>query len=126
MAEKHDHTDPPKCRGCPLAEAGIVSKSLCAGYWKPETGAKIKCPRDSEEAMSELKRKNERKYKSGKPIQTVADFENSKCDFFMVTFWNRTTPRHRGFLISWQYRTLKNFIDRGWIYEADSMQNAIQ
>lgn len=115
------------CTGCPLAKDGIVKKSLCAGYWKPGAGgANSKCPRDSEEAMSELKRKNERKYKSGKLIQTVADFENSKCDFFMVTFGNRTTPRHRAFLISWQYRTLKNFIDRGWIYEADSMQNAIQ
>lgn len=66
------------------------------------------------------------KYKTGKQIQTVADFENSKCDYFVVTFGNRTAPRHRAFLISWQYRTLKNFIDRGWIYEADSMQKAIQ
>lgn len=36
------------------------------------------------------------KYKTGKLIQTVADFENSKCDYFMVTFGNRTAPRHRG------------------------------
>lgn len=66
------------------------------------------------------------KYKTGKQIRTVADFENSERDFFMVTYGNRTTPCHRALLISWKYRTLKLFIERGWIYEADSMQNAIQ
>lgn len=63
-----------------------------------------------------------RKYKRGKPITSMADFENSNCTYFRVYF-GCTNPqtKHRGFLISWQYRTLKQFIDRGWVFEAEEI-----
>lgn len=61
-----------------------------------------------------------RKYKRGKLIESVADFEKSDKDFFIVYFGS-TNPktRHKAFLSSWQYRVLKRHIERGWIYEAE-------
>ena len=47
------------------------------------------------------------KYKQGKQIGSVADFEKSECLYFKVKFGNKIQTKHRAFLISWQYRTLK-------------------
>ena len=58
------------------------------------------------------------KYKQGKQICSMADFEKSECLYFKVKFGNKIQTKHRAFLISWQYRTLKMFIDRGWVFEA--------
>ena len=58
------------------------------------------------------------KYKQGKQICSIADFEKSECLYFKVKFGNKIQTKHRAFLISWQYRTLKMFIDRGWVFEA--------
>lgn len=57
-----------------------------------------------------------RKYKRGKRIESVADYERKSqfLTFFMVN--NKTT--HKGWIESWQYRVLKNFISAGYIYEA--------
>lgn len=60
-----------------------------------------------------------RKYKKGKQICSVSDFENSSYEYFCVIFGKTEKTMHRGFLISWQYRTLKKFIDRGWVFEAE-------
>ena len=57
------------------------------------------------------------KYKQGKQICSMADFEKSECLYFKVKFGNKIQTKHRAFLISWQYRTLKMFIDRGWVFE---------
>ena len=62
------------------------------------------------------------KYKQGKKIHSVGDFERSSCFFFKVQFGNRFKTIHRSFLISWQYRTLKRFIDNGWVYEANEIE----
>ena len=59
------------------------------------------------------------KYKQGKRIMSMADFEKSECLYFKVKFGNRIQTKHRGFLISWQYRTLKLFIDGGLVFEAE-------
>ena len=61
-----------------------------------------------------------RKYKRGKEIQSIAAFDKSDKDFFIVYFGS-TNPktRHKAFLESWQYRVLKRHIKRGWIYEAE-------
>ena len=59
------------------------------------------------------------KYKQGKRIMSMADFEKSDCTYFKVKFGNRIQTKHRGFLISWQYRTLKLFIDGGLVFEAE-------
>ena len=61
-----------------------------------------------------------RMYKQGKQICSMADFENSESRFFIVRFGSKRCTRHRSFLISWQYRTLSNFIANGWLYEADN------
>lgn len=58
------------------------------------------------------------KYKQGKQICSMADFEKSECTYFKVKFGNKIQTKHRAFLISWQYRTLKMFIDRGLVFEA--------
>ena len=58
------------------------------------------------------------KYKRGKMIESVADFEKSTATFYKVRFGNEERTRHRGFLISWQYHLLKNFIDSRRIFEA--------
>lgn len=62
------------------------------------------------------------KYKQGKQIKTVADFSKSNNTWFKVNFGNRQKTLHRSFLISWQYRTLELFINRGSVYEADNIK----
>ena len=60
------------------------------------------------------------KYKDGKQIKTILQFERSTCDWYRLHHMGpkRTKTVHRAFLISWQYQFLKNFINKGWIYEA--------
>lgn len=64
------------------------------------------------------------KYKIGKQIHSVAEFEQSDCTFFKVRFGNNLKTIHRGFLISWQYRTLLIWIERGGVYEAESIHGS--
>ena len=59
------------------------------------------------------------KYKRGKPIKTVADFEKSSSTWFRVLFGMEERTKHRSFLISWQYHTLDMFIRAGRVFEAD-------
>ena len=58
------------------------------------------------------------KYKQGRKIETVADFEKSKCTYFKV----HGKSTHRAWIESWQYRVLKMFIQSGAIYEADLIE----
>lgn len=64
------------------------------------------------------------KYKQGKQICSMADFEKSECLYFKVKFGNKVQTKHRSFLISWQYRTLLNFIQNGWVFEAERVKDA--
>ena len=57
---------------------------------------------------------SKRKYEKGKQICSVSAFEKSDATFFV---WNGST-RHRSVLISLQYRTLKDIIYAGRLYEA--------
>lgn len=61
-----------------------------------------------------------RKYRKGKKINSVAEYEESKSLFFMI--YNKTT--HKAWIDSFQYRTLKNLILNGVIYEADFIGDA--
>ena len=54
------------------------------------------------------------KYKLGKKIETVADFEKSTCTFFKIGI----KTYHRGWLENFQYRVLKNYISSGNLHEA--------
>ena len=54
------------------------------------------------------------KYKIGKKIETVADFEKSTFTFFKIGI----KTYHRGWLESFQYRVLKNYISSGNVHEA--------
>lgn len=65
-----------------------------------------------------------RKYKSGRQIRSVADFEQSTAQYFIVRFGANQRTRHRGFLISWTYNTLSNFINRGQVFEADPIEGS--
>jgi hypothetical protein len=62
------------------------------------------------------------KYKQGKMIKSISDFAKSDNTWFKVRFGNKPKTLHRSFLISWQYRTLELFINRGSVYEADLIQ----
>ena len=60
------------------------------------------------------------KYKTGKQIKSIAEFSTSKASYFRVNFGlSGLKTRHKSFLISWQYRTLELFINRGSVYEAN-------
>lgn len=63
---------------------------------------------------------SEKKYKRGQQIKTISDFDKSTSKYYIVYF-GPTLPRtrHRSFLISWQYRTLLDFIMKGWVFEAN-------
>lgn len=61
---------------------------------------------------------SKKKYKKGKQIRSIAEFEQSSCEFFI---WNYAT-RHRAVLVSLQYRTLKGIINHGCLYEAKKIE----
>ena len=48
-------------------------------------------------------------------------FDEFDGDWFIVKFGNKEKTIHRSFLISWQYRVLKQFIKREAIYAAERM-----
>lgn len=66
------------------------------------------------------------RYKQGKQICSMADFEKSECLYFRIRFGNGFQTKHRSFLISWQYRTLLNFIQSGRVFEAIQVPMAIE
>lgn len=63
-----------------------------------------------------------RKYKKGKRIRSISDYEISTKLNGQKMFWIACGPqgyvRHVGWIESWQYRLLKQFIDNGYLYEA--------
>lgn len=62
---------------------------------------------------------SKRKYRRGKQITSMGNFERSTCTFFVIRFGTEERTRHRGFVESWQYHTLLMFIRRGDVYEAE-------
>lgn len=65
-----------------------------------------------------VKRMSKAKYKQGKQICSISDFDNSGKQWYK---WRSKTV-HRSVLMSLQYRTLKGYILSGVIYEADMME----
>ena len=61
---------------------------------------------------------SKRKYEKGKQINSIAEFEQSSCEFFIWTY----ATRHRSILESLQYRTLKGIIIHGYLYEAKKIE----
>lgn len=63
-----------------------------------------------------------RKYKKGKRIRSISDYEISTKLNGQKMFWIacglQGYVRHVGWIESWQYRLLKQFIDNGYLYEA--------
>jgi len=59
------------------------------------------------------------KYKKGRRIQSVADFSRTCWPWFIVEFGNTKKTLNRGFLISWQYRTLEQFVNAGRVFVAN-------
>lgn len=66
-----------------------------------------------------------RKFRQGKQITSLNDFENYTGDWFSVQFGRTLKATHRGFLISWQYRQLKKFIDNGWVFETERIEDGV-
>ena len=62
---------------------------------------------------------SKRKYKARYQIESMTAFDEFDGDWFIVRFGNRCKTIHRSFLISWQYRTLKAFVDRGDVCAAE-------
>ena len=62
------------------------------------------------------------KYKRGRKIESVGDFEKSEARFYRVLFGKDERTKHRGFLESWQYHTLWIFIHKGCVHEADAIE----
>lgn len=59
-----------------------------------------------------------RKYKQGKRITSLQEFEKSDCSMFEVRFGGCDSKLlHRGFLESLQMRTLKTWLYSGRIFE---------
>ena len=58
------------------------------------------------------------KYKKGRKIESIADFEKSSCQYFKVM--EKTT--HRAWIESWQYRVLKNTIQKGFLFETELIE----
>ena len=68
-----------------------------------------------------------RKYKRGKRIKSVSEFEKSTRikgnRWFMVDFGSAVPKTlHWGFLTAWQYGLLEKFIYAGRVYEAKKIE----
>lgn len=61
---------------------------------------------------------SQKRYRKGKQIVSIAEFEQSKSEWFVVKYGAREKTTHIGWIISWQYRMLKNLIEAGRLYEA--------
>lgn len=62
------------------------------------------------------------KYKKGKHIRSISEYEISTKLNGQKMFWiccgSEGYVRHIGWIESWQYRVLKQFIEHGHLYEA--------
>lgn len=65
-----------------------------------------------------VSRMSKRRYESGEPIYSLADFERYDGMWFRVNFGMTTKTLHRGFIESWQVAILKRFIYGGRLFEA--------
>lgn len=62
---------------------------------------------------------SQRRYRKGKQIDSIAEFEQSKSQWFVVKYGAREKTTHIGWITSWQYRMLKDCINAGRLYEAE-------
>ena len=58
------------------------------------------------------------KYKRGKLISSIADFDKSECKYYKVLFGAKEKTLHHGFVKSWQFHMLKDLIRARRVYEA--------
>ena len=58
-------------------------------------------------------------YRKGKQIRTVAEFEQSRCSWFVVKYGSTEKTTNIGWIESWQYHMLKGLISEGRLYEAE-------
>lgn len=65
---------------------------------------------------------SQRRYRKGKQIDSIAEFERSKSQWFVVKYGAREKTTHIGWVMSWQYRMLKDCINAGRLYEAKEEQ----
>ena len=66
---------------------------------------------------------SKRKYRVGLPVRNMAEFDAYNGNWFIVKYGDTFKTTHRSFLISWQYRTFKRFIDRGRIFIAERIED---
>lgn len=63
-----------------------------------------------------------RKYKAGRRIRSVAEFEKDDADVYIIKYGaGKECTTARGWIISWQYRYLSNMIRDGKVYEAKAV-----
>jgi len=62
---------------------------------------------------------SKQKYKRGRAIRSIEDFEYCPSEFYIVKFGKTEKTTHYSFLISWQYRTLRNFIELRRVFVAE-------
>ena len=61
---------------------------------------------------------SKRKYRKGRQITSIADFDKSGRTWFIVKYGTNEKTTHVGWVESWQYHCLKNMIETGRIFEA--------
>ncbi len=66
---------------------------------------------------------SKRKYRTAYQFFTMAAFADYKGTYFIVRFGKNLKTVHRGFLESWQYRTLKRFVENGWVYASERIDD---
>lgn len=65
------------------------------------------------------------KYKNGKLIHTIGEFENCQSLWYRVRFGGKYKTLHYSFLQSWQYVTLKRFITHGNVCVAEKIEEEV-
>ena len=60
---------------------------------------------------------SKRKYRERYEITSMTMFDEYCGDYFIF----RGKTLHRGFIESWQYRSLKNIVKNGWLFAAEEI-----
>lgn len=61
------------------------------------------------------------KYKLGKRLTSIEEFDNSDRAFFIIRFRDALGTRSRTIVEGWQYKTVKAYIEKGHLFEADKV-----
>lgn len=66
---------------------------------------------------------SKKKYKAQYQITSMTDYDKYEGLYFVIKYGDTMKTTHRGWVESFQYRTLKNMVLNGRVYAAEELRN---